>query len=129
SCLARVHSRSRPGAAAMNDNTDPGRRRAGAGWGRRLVILVPALWLAVFFLVPCLMVLKISLSQTVIAQPPYVPVLDLADGWPGVRDFVGGLSFDSYRVLGSDWIYLLSYVRSLIVAALSTSILLLIGYP
>ena len=43
-----------------------------------MVILVPALWLAVFFLVPCLMVLKISLSQTVIAQPPYVPVLDLA---------------------------------------------------
>jgi putrescine transport system permease protein len=113
----------------MTDTIDPDRRRTSANWGRRVVIIVPALWLAVFFLVPCLLVLKISLSQTVIAQPPYVPVLDLAAGWRGVRDFVGGLSFDSYKILGSDWIYLLSYVRSLIIAALSTSILLLIGYP
>ena len=65
-----------------------GKRRGD--WGRRLVILIPALWLAVFFLVPCLIVLKISLSQTAIAQPPYVPVLDLAAGWPGLRDFVAG---------------------------------------
>ena len=82
-----------------------------------------------FFLVPCLIVLKISLSQTVIAQPPYVPVLDLAAGWPGLRDFAAGLSFDSYKLLGSDWLYLTSYLRSLAIAALSTAILLLIGYP
>ncbi len=82
-----------------------------------------------FFLVPCLIVLKISLSQTAIAQPPYVPVLDLAAGWPGVRDFAAGLSFESYKMLGSDWLYLTSYLRSLTIAALSTSILLLIGYP
>ena len=84
------------------------------------MILIPALWLAVFFLVPCLIVLKISLSQTVIAQPPYVPVLDLAAGWPGLRDFAAGLSFDSYKMLGSDWLYLTSYLRSLAIAALST---------
>lgn len=100
-----------------------------ASWGHRLVILVPALWLALFFLVPCLLALKISLSQTVIAQPPYTPVLDFSAGWPGVREFVSGLSFDNYRILGSDWIYLTSYLRSLAIAALSTSILLLIGYP
>jgi putrescine transport system permease protein len=97
--------------------------------GRRLLILIPALWLGVFFLVPCLIVLKISLSQTAIAQPPYVPVFDLSAGWQGVRDFAAGLSFDNYKLLGSDWLYLTSYLRSLAIAALSTLILLAIGYP
>ena len=56
------------------------REKTRRDWGGRLVILIPALWLTIFFLVPCLIVLKISLSQTMIAQPPYVPVLDLAAG-------------------------------------------------
>ena len=99
------------------------------GWGGRLVILIPALWLAVFFLVPCLIVLKISLSQTAIAQPPYLPVFDLAAGWQGLRDFIAGLSFDTYVTLGSDALYAMSYGRSLAIAALSTLLLLLIGYP
>jgi putrescine transport system permease protein len=98
-------------------------------WGERLVILIPALWLAVFFVVPCLIVLKISLSQTVIAQPPYTPLLELSAGWQGVQDFVAGLSFESYKLLGSDAIYLKSYLRSLVIAGFSTLLLLLIGYP
>jgi putrescine transport system permease protein len=97
--------------------------------GRRLVILVPALWLLLFFVVPCLIVLKISLSQTVLAQPPYTPVLDLSQGWQGVQDFISALSVESYKLLGSDTIYITSYLRSLIIAAVSTTILLLIGYP
>src|SRR6266571_1047209 len=99
----------------MTDARTKSRRRPD--WGGRLVILIPALWLAVFFLVPCLIVLKISLSQTVIAQPPYVPVLDLAAGWPGIKDFIAALSFDNYKSLGSDWLYLTSYLRSLTIAA------------
>ena len=82
-----------------------------------------------FFLVPFLIVLKISLSQTAIAQPPYTPVLDLAAGWQGMRDFVAGLSFDNYCCSASDSLYVTSYLRSLVIAALSTLILLLIGYP
>jgi putrescine transport system permease protein len=101
--------------------------RHAFGW--RLVILIPALWLVVLFFIPFLIVLKISLSQTVIAQPPYVPVLDIAAGWQGLRDFIGGLSFDAYRLLASDPIYAISYLRSLVIAALSTLLLLLIGYP
>jgi len=98
-------------------------------WGMGLVVLVPALWLCVFFLVPFLIVLKISVSQTVIAQPPYTPTFDLALGWQGIRDFFGGLSLDNYAMLGSDSLYLTSYLRSLKIAALSTLMLLLIGYP
>jgi putrescine transport system permease protein len=98
-------------------------------WGGRAVLLVPYLWLALFFLAPFVIVAKISLSQTAVAQPPYVPVLDLAAGWEGIRTFFTHLTADGYRLLASDPIYLLSYLKSLEVAALSTAILLLIGYP
>ena len=101
-------------------------RRLGS---TRLVLCIPYLWLALFFLAPFLIVLKISLSQTAIAQPPYVPVLDWAAGWAGLKDFIAGLSFDTYALLGSDWLYLVSYLKSLQVAAVSTAILLVIGYP
>ncbi len=98
-------------------------------WGERLVILVPYLWLVVFFLGPFLIVLKISLSETAIAQPPYTPVLDLSGGWAGLKDFLAGLSLDNYAALLADTLYLSSYLRSLEIAAVSTAILLLVGYP
>jgi putrescine transport system permease protein len=95
----------------------------------KLVIRIPFAWLIAFFLVPFLIVLKISLSQTAIAQPPYTPVFDLAAGWSGIRNFFAGLSLSNYAFLGSDPLYLLSYVKSLEIAAFSTLLLLLIGYP
>jgi putrescine transport system permease protein len=91
--------------------------------------LAPYLWLVAFFLVPFLIVLKISLSQTAIAQPPYLPVFDIAAGWQGVKDFVGGLSFANYLTLASDVLYLFSYLRSLTVATVATAILVLFGFP
>jgi putrescine transport system permease protein len=106
----------------------PGNRKERS-WGMRFVILIPTLWLIVFFLVPFLIVLKISLSQSVIAQPPYTPALDLSAGWQGIKDFVGGLSFDNYALLFSDPLYIMSYLRSLWIAVTSTLLLLLIGYP
>ena len=56
-------------------------------WGARLVLLAPYLWLVVFFLLPFLIAVKISLSRTAIAVPPYLPVLDPAGGWEAVRRF------------------------------------------
>jgi putrescine transport system permease protein len=98
-------------------------------WGRRLVVIVPYVWLIGFFLLPFLIVLKISLSQTAIAQPPYMPVFDLSAGWEGFKDFIAGLSFDNYVSLTSDSLYLGSYLKSLEIAAASTLMLLLLGYP
>ena len=98
-------------------------------WGARLVLLLPYLWLAVFFLAPFAIVLKISLSQTALAQPPYLPVFDGSQGFAGVAAFLRGLSLDTYALLASDTIYLWSYLKSLEVAAISTAILLTIGYP
>ncbi len=104
---------------------------AGAkrGWGARAALLLPYLWLVAFFLAPFVIVLKISLSQTAIAQPPYVPVLDLAAGWQGIQNFLAKLTTEGYRLIASDPIYELSYLKSLQVAAVSTGILLLAGYP
>src|SRR4051794_22096792 len=98
-------------------------------WGRRLVILIPYLWLAVFFLVPILIVLKISLSQTAIAQPPYAPVFDLSAGIEGLKDFLSALATDNYALVFSDSLYVRSYLHSLEIAAISTALLLLIGFP
>ncbi|MGB6444059.1 MAG: ABC transporter permease subunit [Xanthobacteraceae bacterium] len=95
----------------------------------KLVVRIPYAWLVAFFLVPFLIVLKISLSQTAIAQPPYLPVFDLAAGWQGLRSFLAGLSLDNYRFLGTDALYIVSYVKSLQIAAFSTLLLLVIGYP
>jgi putrescine transport system permease protein len=101
-------------------------RASGAGWP---VVLIPYGWLVLLFLIPFLIVLKISLSATAIAQPPYTPVFDPAAGLAGVKDFLAGLSFDNYVQLIADRLYVASYLRSLEIAALSTVILLVLGYP
>jgi putrescine transport system permease protein len=95
----------------------------------RLAAIAPYLWMVLLFLVPFLFVLKISLSQTAIAQPPYLPVFDPTHGFAAIKAAFAALSLDNFRLLLSDSLYLASYLRSLVVAAISTLILLLIGYP
>src|SRR5712671_1093278 len=95
----------------------------------RIAALAPYLWMALFFLVPFGFVLKISLSQTAIAQPPYLPVFDLPEGVAALKAAFAALSLDNFKLLLSDDLYVLSYLRSLVVALVSTAILLAIGYP
>ena len=95
----------------------------------RFAAIAPYVWMVLFFLVPFGFVLKISLSQTAIAQPPYLPVFELTQGLAAIKAAFAALSLDNFRLLVSDDLYVLSYLRSLIVAAVSTAILLLIGYP
>lgn len=95
----------------------------------RIAAIAPYVWMVLFFLVPFGFVVKISLSQTVIAQPPYTPVFGWNDGWAGLKDAFAALSLDNFRLLLSDDLYVASYLRSLMVAGLATAILLVIGYP
>lgn len=95
----------------------------------RFAAIAPYVWMVLFFLVPFGFVLKISLSQTAIAQPPYTPVFDFTEGFSAIKAALGELSFENFKLLISDNIYILSYLRSLVVAVTSTVILLLIGYP
>lgn len=95
----------------------------------RLSAVPPYLWLALFFAFPFVMVLKLSLSETALAIPPYAPRLDWSQGLAGLRAFVDGLSLDNYARLVSDRLYLTSYISSLKMAAVSTVIAFLVGYP
>ncbi len=95
----------------------------------RLAAIGPFLWMLAFFLVPFGFVVKISLSQAVIAQPPYLPLFDLSVGWEALQAAFAALSLDNFRLLAADELYWRSYLRSLAVASSSTALLLLIGYP
>jgi len=95
----------------------------------RLVILVPYLWLIVFFLVPFLIVFKISLSQTAISMPPYTPVFSVQDGVSGFFENVREFSFENYIWLTEDALYFNAYLSSVVIAAISTALTLLVGYP
>jgi putrescine transport system permease protein len=95
----------------------------------RIAAIAPYLWMVLLFLVPFGFVLKISLSQTAIAQPPYLPMFDLSHGFAAMKAAFASLSLDNFRLLFSDNLYVFSYLRSLLVAGVSTAILLLIGYP
>jgi putrescine transport system permease protein len=103
-------------------------QRKQSAW-QKFAVRLPYAWLLAFFLVPFLIVIKISLSQTAIAQPPYTPVFDFTLGWPGWQDFIAQLSLDNYRLLASDSLYWLSYLKSVQIAAFATLLLLLVGYP
>jgi putrescine transport system permease protein len=95
----------------------------------RFAAIAPYLWMVLFFLLPFGVVLKISLSQKATAQPPYAPVFDPGAGWAAMHAAFNELSFDNFRLLISDNIYVESYLGSLGVAAVSAAILTLIGYP
>ncbi|MDB5634749.1 MAG: putrescine transporter permease PotH [Tardiphaga sp.] len=95
----------------------------------RLAAIAPYVWMVLFFLVPFGFVLKISLSQTAIAQPPYLPLFGFGDGVTGLKASFAALSLDNFRLLVSDNLYIASYLRSLVVAVISTALLLALGYP
>ena len=78
----------------------------------RYAAIAPYLWMVLFFLVPFGFVLKIALSQTAIAQPPYTPVFDLWEGREATKAALEQLSIDNFKLLVSDNLYALSYLRS-----------------
>ena len=104
-------------------------KRAIGAVTSRLVIAVPYLWLLVFFLVPFIIVFKISLSETAIAMPPYRPVFDLAEGVSGILEGIRAFTIANYLWLTEDALYFNAYVSSVLIAGVSTILTLLIGYP
>lgn len=102
----------------------------GGSWtGRALVVLVPFVWLLLFFLAPFLIVLKISLSDVAIAMPPYTPTFGLSEGIGAALSSVRDLDLENYLYLLTDSLYIRSYLSSLKIAGISTVLTLLIGYP
>jgi len=93
--------------------------------GRTLVASVPYLWLVLFFLIPFVIVLKISFSDAQIAMPPYKPLFE----WIGDKMVHIKLNFGNYAFLIEDNLYWKAYLNSIYVAGVSTLLCLLIGYP
>lgn len=90
------------------------------GW-RRLTLAAPYLWLLVFFLAPFMIVLKISLADPIVAQPPFTPMLDETGQL--------ALTVDNFFFLFTDKLYAITYLRSVVMAAGATLLCLAIGFP
>jgi len=112
--------------AEANPVTNTAASVGGPSWTRWLVVVVPYIWLILFFVAPFLIIFKISLSDTAIAMPPYLPTFD---GFGNLGEFFSELDFENYIFLTEDPLYIWSYLSSLRIAAISTLLLLLIGYP
>ena len=93
---------------------------------RVFIIVVPYLWLLALFLIPFAIVLKISLSDVAMARPPYLPQFSWEAGWGA---FLSQLDFENFTFLTTDDLYWKAYLSSLQIAATSTLLTLLIGYP
>jgi putrescine transport system permease protein len=107
------------------------RRRLGrlaGGIGRIALVLVPYLWLLLFFLVPFLIVLKLSFSETALAQPPYLPLAELVEE-AGYLYLQIKLNLSNYLLLAQDTLYLRAYLNSVRIAAVATLVALLAGFP
>lgn len=103
--------------------------KLGSAIYNRLVIIVPYVWLLLFFLAPFFIVFRISLSTTAISMPPYEPAFSFADGWAGIWQKMATFSFDNYSYLIDDPLYLNAYISSVVIAGVSTFLTLLIAYP
>lgn len=100
----------------------PGNRFSLAA--KRLIGAAPFLWLALFFLLPFAIVVKISLAEALIAVPPYTELISRTVDGIDLR-----ATFENYQFLFSDQLYALAFLNSLKIALLSTLGCLFIGYP
>jgi putrescine transport system permease protein len=99
---------------------------AGELMRRFVLIAVPYVWLLALFLVPFVIVFKISLSDAAIARPPYMPQFDWATG---IGAFLAELDFENFIFLTEDNLYWKAYLSSAKIALISTFCTLLVGYP
>jgi putrescine transport system permease protein len=90
--------------------------------GRAAVVGIPFAWLIVFFLVPFLVVAKISVSEM-----ETTTIKDIVAWKDGALAF--SLRFGNYLLLVQDSLYFSTYVASLKYAAVTTLLCLAIGYP
>lgn len=90
--------------------------------GNSLVIGVPYAWFALLVAIPLLIVFKISLSE--MQQTSVSNLIDWSDGWPTLK-----LNFSNYLFIGSDTLYIKTYISSIKYALITTLLCLAIGYP
>jgi len=98
-------------------------RRLQENW-RSIVIIIPFVWLLMFFLFPFFIVAKISLAEMKIASPPFTSMVEWADG--GIVTI--RIVFDNFLYIINDSLYIDTYLNSVKIASTATVISLLLGY-
>ncbi len=92
----------------------------------KVIIAIPYIWLILFFIVPFLIILRISFTEAEIASPPFTNLL----AWePEEAILQIKLSFLNYISIWSESIYIKAYLNSLKIAAISTFFTFVIGFP
>ena len=94
--------------------------RRGDIW-QRFAVAIPYLWLLIFFLAPFAIILKISVADPIMAQPPFTPAFSDAGGLQ--------ISADNYVFLLTDKLYAITYLKSVLMALSATALCLLLGFP
>ena len=91
-------------------------------WSARTVVGVPYVWLLVFFLLPFLIVVRISVSEmeTVV----FKDLITWSDGMLRLQ-----LKLGNYLFIAQDDLYFKTYLASLKYAGITTALCLLLGYP
>jgi putrescine transport system permease protein len=96
--------------------------RGPARSGRFAVIAIPYVWLLAFFLLPFLVVARISVSEM-----ETTTIKDIVTWKDGAIAF--SIRLGNYLLLAQDDLYLRTYASSLVYAAVTTVLCLVIGYP
>jgi len=91
---------------------------------RKLAIVPPFVWLALFLLVPFLLVFKISLADLRFGIPPYTALTTFEN-----ETLKLSIHLSSYKLLFSDSLYIATYISSAKMALITTLCCALIGYP
>src|SRR5882724_2961808 len=92
--------------------------------GRLVLIGLPFAWLGLFFLLPLLIVVKISLARSAVGIPPYRPLF--FDDGSGLKIQA---TLANFALLATDDLYLHAYLGALGNAVLATVLCLALGYP
>jgi len=95
----------------------------------RPVILIPFLWLALFFLVPLTIVVRLAFSESAQARPPYRPAFAWAEGWPVWLEKAKSLSLGNFEAMLEETLYIDALLSSAGLATTGTALVLLIAYP
>jgi len=99
-------------------------RKVQSSW-KSVVVFLPYSWLLIFFLLPFVIVAKISLAEAIYASPPFTALLEWTDtGILNIR-----LVFDNFLYIFEDDLYFRTYLNSVKISSISTILCLLIGYP
>ncbi len=91
-------------------------------WSARTVVGLPYLWLLVFFMLPFLIVVKISVSE--MEAVSFQDLITWQDGILQLR-----IKLSNYLFITQDDLYFKTYLASLKYAGITTALCLLIGYP